>query len=1330
MSYCEKKDKIGTPWKGYYLTAYGIAVKHGFVGTEEEWLESLKGEKGDVSINKGHYDTLPELESDHPTGSDGDIYMVGDHLYYWDMVSGAWEDAGSWQGPKGDKGDTGETGPQGPRGYQGIQGEQGPKGDQGAQGPKGDTGPLGPKGNKGDKGDKGDAFTYEDFTPEQLAALTGPKGDTGPQGPKGDTGPQGPKGDQGETGPQGPKGDTGDTGPQGPKGDTGTGLDIKGTYESLEALRQAVQSPQQGDMYNVGAVAPFTIYMWDDGENDWISQGQLQGPKGDTGPQGPKGDTGDTGPQGETGPQGPAGADGSPGKSAYQSAVDAGYTGTEEGFNSRLAQIDEMCLEPLHLATPAMGQTAGKGLLELYEIRGNTVLGGTPTYDAPVSMASVDSPLNLHFAGKNLIDLNRSTSQSNTTSGVSYSIKNGEIALSGTCDNAGNNLYLSLFGTSKLKMTYIPKGTYTFSGCSLKNFAKGVLLYLNVRNLNSEYIYDKSLVNTESITFTLSEDAFVQPSIRIIDGSNVDGVVLYPQLEVGDMKTDFETYRGSPYIYNTVDGIDIPLLGTDGQALEPLRMAYTGTSEANKTPCADRILRKNGLWCIERNTMQVSLTNVGWSKLANYMAPTRAGVSIKPGVKSNFTLCTHFQAKAESSESSGIWTGSFIVIGNNVLPNGAATTVDEMAEFCAAQAETGTPVLVCTPMSPPVYEELHQDVQVLLNTLAVPGGVCSVWFEGDILPGADIGLPRGDYPNAGMEGAYLWLGELSSPLPTPTQDDMYAWALSQQRGGVFSVNGGVTTKNVPETGNLTGILSVTKQGEDVSMLVFGPTGKLYSAKRAAGVWRGWVQVYSDLTPPPLMGGAAASQTGTAGLVPAPAAGAQGKYLRGDGTWQMPQNTTYDDATPSAAGLMSADDKTKLDGIEAGANNYTHPSYTARSSGLYKIAVDGTGHISGAEATHTGRAARFVIGTSAAGWTAEDCDYLCDGTADEVEINSAIAALPSEGGEILLLDGTYNIKSTVSITKDNVKLSGNGRSTVLKRMWNELTYLGVVSIVDTNGGCCIADLRIDGNKTNYAAGLNNGICVSGEGNTVTGITSDNNDGVGISVSGDNNTIINNICNGNEGDAGIYVVNVNGNILSGNICKENKGNLSHGIRVTGDDNTIAYNICTGNTGPGVSLFGGDRNTVSSNTCSNNTSDSDPEGIRVSGNYNIITGNTCCGNRGTGISLRGAGNTVTGNSCASNGVEGILIDTSSSKNTLMGNTCVDNSVGICLKGSSKNSVTGNTCIRGGGDVSDYTSEQYTIYLTGTSNRNLVSSNIILGKDYTNDGGTSNTFVNNKYN
>ena len=177
----------------------------------------------------------------------------------------------------------------------------------GPQGPKGDTGPQGPK---------GDAFTYSDFTEEQLAALTGP------QGPKGDTGPQGPKGDAftysdfteeqlaALTGPQGPKGDTG---PQGEKGDAFTYSDF--TPEQLAALTGP--KGEKGDTGPAGPAGP---------KGDTGAQGEA-GAKGDTGPQGPKGDTG---PQGPTGPQGEPGPKGDPGSDASvtREAIDAalGYT--------------------------------------------------------------------------------------------------------------------------------------------------------------------------------------------------------------------------------------------------------------------------------------------------------------------------------------------------------------------------------------------------------------------------------------------------------------------------------------------------------------------------------------------------------------------------------------------------------------------------------------------------------------------------------------------------------------------------------------------------------------------------------------------------------------------------------------------------------------------------------------------------------------------------------------------------------------------------------------------------------------------------------------------
>lgn len=71
-----------------------------------------------------------------------------------------------------------------------------------------------------------------------------------------------------------------------------------------------------------------------------------------------------------------------------------------------------------------------------------------------------------------------------------------------------------------------------------------------------------------------------------------------------------------------------------------------------------------------------------------------------------------------------------------------------------------------------------------------------------------------------------------------------------------------------------------------------------------------------------MTAATASAAGKAGLVPAPGAGKQASYLRGDGTWAVPPNTTYAAATQSKNGLMSAADKKKLDGITIETGSWT------------------------------------------------------------------------------------------------------------------------------------------------------------------------------------------------------------------------------------------------------------------------------------------------------------------------------------------------------------------------------------------------------------------------
>lgn len=77
-----------------------------------------------------------------------------------------------------------------------------------------------------------------------------------------------------------------------------------------------------------------------------------------------------------------------------------------------------------------------------------------------------------------------------------------------------------------------------------------------------------------------------------------------------------------------------------------------------------------------------------------------------------------------------------------------------------------------------------------------------------------------------------------------------------------------------------------------------------------------------------------------------------------------------------------------------------------------------------------RTCRFVVGTSTAGWTQADCDYLCDGTDDQVEINEAFSAGDGDG-KIILLPGTYYITAPITIGYRKT-LCGNGiEATVLR-----------------------------------------------------------------------------------------------------------------------------------------------------------------------------------------------------------------------------------------------------------------------------------------------------------
>lgn len=160
-----------------------------------------------------------------------------------------------------------------------------------------------------------------------------------------------------------------------------------------------------------------------------------------------------------------------------------------------------------------------------------------------------------------------------------------------------------------------------------------------------------------------------------------------------------------------------------------------------------------------------------------------------------------------------------------------------------------------------------------------------------------------------------------------------------------------------------------------------------------------------------------------------------------------EDTTYENATQSAAGLMSAADKTKLDGVSANAKKveasvtngnikidgtetkvYTHASHTAKTEGLYKVAVDGEGHVSGATAV-----AKADI--TALGIPAQDTTYTFDGTYNAssnkaatvatvtnkiADLDSSVAATAADGNKYSVLTGVTEADGKLT-AKTEVKL---------------------------------------------------------------------------------------------------------------------------------------------------------------------------------------------------------------------------------------------------------------------------------------------------------------------
>ena len=357
----------------------------------------------------------------------------------------------------------------------------------------------------------------------------------------------------------------------------------------------------------------------------------------------------------------------------------------------------------------------------------------------------------------------------------------------------------------------------------------------------------------------------------------------------------------------------------------------------------------------------------------------------------------------------------------------------------------------------------------------------------------------------------------------------------------------------------------------------------------------------------------------------------------------------------------------------------------------------------------------------------DADYICDGVADEVEINQALNALPAAGGIVRLMEGTYNLAASVTIPANDITLWGTGKGTLLQTAANiiminaiarstivisdlhlegasvsnhGINFTGVTSSIIQNceinatiGDCIHIENTSDWNKilNNYCRNSksNSGIKLHEDcsNNTISNNTVESNNTAGIMVTTtneshmDNNMVTNNTCRANGlqvGWAGIYFASypclAYYNIIENNECNDN----FNGIQVGSDFffGVINGNHCNGNQADGLAMVGPRYTAIVGNVCSLNGS----EGLYASGLVcctvvgNILNENTAEGMRCFDPTVN---TTIVGNVFYSNYSYGLWLDGSGvNYNTVTGNTFRSNTLGgIYVETSHNNSITGNT-------------------------------------------------------
>ena len=170
------------------------------------------------------------------------------------------------------------------------------------------------------------------------------------------------------------------------------------------------------------------------------------------------------------------------------------------------------------------------------------------------------------------------------------------------------------------------------------------------------------------------------------------------------------------------------------------------------------------------------------------------------------------------------------------------------------------------------------------------------------------------------------------------------------------------------------------------------------------------------------------------------------------SWDSDQDTTYDVASTSSDGLMSSTDKSKLDGIDTNANNYSLPTASSSAIGGIKIGYTASGTNKPVQLNNDNRA------------------YVDVGTAVDTNTTYSIKASSVSGGAGLDLDAGGSGSGT-----DTVNFKGSGATTVTRTDANNITIssTNTTYLTATSSALGLVKIGYTENGKNYPVELSSG-----------------------------------------------------------------------------------------------------------------------------------------------------------------------------------------------------------------------------------------------------------------